>query len=1222
MAGVLLTTSLWGSNTMTAQAASRMYGVQAVVNQIGAGTPFTIVELVSEELTSVLGDEKSTAMFAENVLGLDSTEYIEVLTLTPAEFEARLAKGETQDTNGALTWNAIGMLYISEGANDLTWDGVKQIYEQATDKNLPVLVEQSLVSLDESATGFDTNVQKLALLLRAYDATSGSVYKLGGTAEESAELISDAVLTAEEQGKGTNPSVAGSVYFDDDFTNMTSTVTDVTGLEAVKSEIASENYYSEINGQEEIASTDNLTQANILQYIINYANRRTVEQKETIRVLDIEPTRFSLLTEDKIREWLGENGSEDVLKEVEIVQTTTYEFIGKTMDLVNEFDMIYIGSYDGPTTGGQIGPITYDFAGILNVDDKGNTVYNDTTLNGLIYSDVGDTAKVTFETKDTEPRYSGNDITTLKLQELREYVSCGYPIVVSKDLYVANTNTISAKKVKSSSNMYKLLSGSTGKKAVDNVIKEESAESSLLKTLINIPKLELTLIESPTEYKVTYTDNSETEIKEIASLPVDDTTGNSQLQFKFEFSDNGRNLSEDYSYKVELFMDENGDGQFSAYEELTDLTLKTTSGKSVKVNKIKPNTRYTLLKEFSSDYQGAVNWMLKVTVVDAKGAELSARSSVTGQSFASDNDPKTMIKINALQLTAGVDGLKPNSNGTVQLLLKNLGYDAETGEGLGLYDVNIDTDKQSQYISDCAKALSGQTSTGKTMTVEEFYESYFKDYDMLIIGFADNYSDTVISGFTNTEIYSAVRALEMYIESGRSVVFSHDTTSYKCTASENYWGYCMNRLIREYAGMDRYDVLDTKTGDTIKGTMGYTNMLLDANTTSTYQSLDYNGENANDPTTLISQVNKGQITSFPYDVNVMDESDSIEFTYEGMTRKIMSPGTAEIKETHAQYYQLDLDDTDIDGDGKSDLIVWYSLAGEFQSNSIIPGIMSELSESAYSAMVNDVRNNYYIYSLGNVTYTSMGYSNDMSVYEAKLFVNTLIAADSLGIKTPTVNILDLTDDEKSNIEDVEETIKKENIIGENAYGLDEVYRAFDEEAGIYLENDETLYFHVKDANNLTAVDSKSVLIRYYYQIDPDSNRNYSYASLREMTETELNKMGIRKWTEDGKTIYLKSFGVTEFEDGDLQGDITNNIYSANFKYTTGVGVTEISAATINDVLTNQESMDIYIFVQMKLNYTYKVVDSDGNETTATRTVSTEEGVDHVTIKKMPLFNLD
>ena len=68
-------------------------------------------------------------------------------------------------------------------------------------------------------------------------------------------------------------------------------------------------------------------------------------------------------------------------------------------------------------------------------------------------------------------------------------------------------------------------------------------------------------------------------------------------------------------------------------------------------------------------------------------------------------------------------------------------------------------------------------------TAEEFYKKKLtglgkslEDYDMLIIGFASEYYDLYNS--SNRKSQYAVDAINLFIDSGKSVLFSNDTTSF------------------------------------------------------------------------------------------------------------------------------------------------------------------------------------------------------------------------------------------------------------------------------------------------------------------------------------------------------------------------------------------------------------------------------------------------------------
>ena len=133
-------------------------------------------------------------------------------------------------------------------------------------------------------------------------------------------------------------------------------------------------------------------------------------------------------------------------------------------------------------------------------------------------------------------------------------------------------------------------------------------------------------------------------------------------------------------------------------------------------------------------------------------------------------------------------------------------------------------------------------------------------------------------------------------------------------------------------------------------------------------------------TNRVQAANEGQITKYPFDI----------------------PETIFVADTHAQNYQLDLE---YDNDG--DVLVWYNLAetgdrgGDSQVNSN--------SINVYDSKHQDSRNNYYIYTKNNITYTGLGHSTSskspMSDDEIKLFINTMVAAYRSSAAKPYINVL-------------------------------------------------------------------------------------------------------------------------------------------------------------------------------------------------------------------------
>lgn len=155
-------------------------------------------------------------------------------------------------------------------------------------------------------------------------------------------------------------------------------------------------------------------------------------------------------------------------------------------------------------------------------------------------------------------------------------------------------------------------------------------------------------------------------------------------------------------------------------------------------------------------------------------------------------------------------------------------------------------------------------------------------------------------------------------------------------------------------------------------------------------------------TNKIQQVNKGQITTYPYDINTAEFGGTVGNTDESSE----SYGKITIKATHEQVYQVNAN-----GD---ETTVWYTLAGaDDELNE--DGKVQNLYYDDYDAVSKDVFNSYYIFSSGNVTYTGAGHSNIFSEEEAKLFINTLVASYRLPGENPQIDFGDKKGNRTNNL---------------------------------------------------------------------------------------------------------------------------------------------------------------------------------------------------------------
>lgn len=279
-------------------------------------------------------------------------------------------------------------------------------------------------------------------------------------------------------------------------------------------------------------------------------------------------------------------------------------------------------------------------------------------------------------------------------------------------------------------------------------------------------------------------------------------------------------------------------------------------------------------------------------------------------------------------------------------------------------------------------------------------------YDMMILGFNDCYQDI--------RDEDALDVIEDFIAAGKQTLFTHDTTSFRNYTQDAeqfssgiYWGYNINRVFREVLGMDRFGVtrmypLDIN-GNLMSGGISIAEAIarkkdapyktgasqdvstiaaLNANVLNTMADgarkyyvqgfsdlflYRFANKRYTEPleTKKASKVNMGQLTEYPYRVG-----DEIT-----------------VAPTHEQYYQLDME--------AEDIVVWYTLEGTPDDTA---------SAADYEGTHHDVRNNYYLYSRGNLIYTGVGHDSYLTKDELKLFVNTFVASYRVPADPPTITV--------------------------------------------------------------------------------------------------------------------------------------------------------------------------------------------------------------------------
>lgn len=1012
--------------------------------------------------------------------------------------------------------------------NDISWDKVKQIVQRVHQSGImmPVIVDNGIVWASSSAD-YSSNIKKLAGLLSCNnfsslnftkDSTDNFInwndknvityYKVASSTRTHGYVVGNEYVIP----RNYSPDTDVPFVLRDDFASAFIANEDETQFvnaaknenfdeiaEYINSENTSRKKENNTLGKDEYAYYDKeISKAIVLSYIISYADKRDIiNPTDSLNILDIEPgtvkNESDALNYDKLKNWLRSRCPEK--KKVTITRVTSAEFIGRIEDL-NNYDMIYMGLV----------------ADNLNYRD-GHTVYNDWNMDGLKYSNVGDIVvidpnyRVNYWNYDmlrnghaglldtdyinngealntqitsrgngnnadylTAPntyRGSGNDITKQKVSELEDYIKAGFPVVFSDGFFSKDSkyeSGINEDYIDNCSNIFNFLKYAKGKDNVLEVdnngnLKNKSNEPAELVTYLTTEKPEILLKE---QEKVKDTDYVE--------------ISNNQITLEFSINNAGGADSK-ASFNAQLFLDSNSDGEFS------------TTNEGIAANKIKlycdgtivnpvmgddgkymyslnaGNYNYKLVYDLPNGFVGVMPWQLRVSQ-----ATNSYRYDQKSGYVYVKNSKGSPTKVKILQINSH---LKHNQD-----FKGNFDMQTQKNGNTKFHELlnkvkDFDLDIETVYYDDVNK-------------MDEVCNK-LQTYDMLVIGFGDCYD------IDNTNKH--LDKIKAYIQSGKPVLFAHDTTSYcnnkNDTTYNNVWGYKFNSIIRDTVGLDRYGILSNeylKKGNTLKSTdsdftkavetaeknntdIAYepksdNSVIVRQNQGFTYVDLNnfqwkddgnnhgeyrlYSGlnnyesnEDVEAKTNKAVKVNSGQITTYPFKID-----DEIN-----------------IATTHKQYYQLDMNQ-DADGDGESDIVVWYTLSGH----------------GVYDQSPKDVRNNYYIYTMGNVTYSGVGHSDfSNNEDELKLYINTMIAAYSASVHEPSIYLKENADTDSNDITTLYATI--DDAIEEEAAN----------KADARLDGADStqdVYFTVKDSNLVrNQIDEKTVVYLDFYIEDPQKNPN-------------------------------------------------------------------------------------------------------------------------------------
>lgn len=758
----------------------------------------------------------------------------------------------------------------------------------------------------------------------------------------------------------------------------------------------------------------------------------------------------------------------DFAGEIKITHQTTAEFNSKSEDLNSTYDLIYFGTdYSGYNLKESTMTVNAAFS-LPSVTINGMfTDFNDNTMDGLIYFSLGDRMtsteyqrsesktvknnKITYIERDrstkylvdengnlfdsTELRFPGNDISDLKLAELEVYIGAGKPVVADKFLYACQKEF-----VQENCNVYKLVKDHKTTRNADNKLVYGGVysinETERINEVVRENDVLIIFNEYPKLYDGTTKSGSSELVNKDVYLPVNEVTGRSYLYFDFTV------YAKNYGYRI--YVDQDRNGKFEDDEIIVIGNAQNS----------KPTT-YTY--PLARSMVGLIQWKIEVY----SKANEDIHTVISGCSAAKLNGDNQKQKIKILQiLPVGVDeGDNLKKNTYVNKYVKNLEHYDVTIVPITLAqfqaifkeqpfsfdmskDISIGNATDSNPKLDILTAVEGKkiSADGKEHTLGSF--------NMIIVGFQDTYGEQDLDNSNG-----AVEYLQYYTLSGKSILYTHDLTSLYNVKAEKIsdnkkkettvFGSTANTLLRDLMGMNRYKALSNQLADrgmtlkqmrdfqnkttydeiTSDAKHGYTYWAMrhlgwtddydtelhedermpfaamikvpgsdqyvtelnvggqsDANKKAWFNHIEQSGfNNSNEITTQVKQLNKGQITEYPYKLSE----------------------TITVAPTHAQTYQLNLEDPEV--------TVWYCLSAKTGSSVTVDNKDNpkggDGTAVAYAANPMDGANNYYIYSKGNIFYSGVGHSKINNDEEAKLFVNTMIAAYRTAYEAAAVEIL-------------------------------------------------------------------------------------------------------------------------------------------------------------------------------------------------------------------------
>lgn len=509
-----------------------------------------------------------------------------------------------------------------------------------------------------------------------------------------------------------------------------------------------------IQSENALLSEDNripesVCKAKAIEYIINYSVGFIAEFTD-LHIMELQPTnndqadlRAENPTDNSTTLYWQRNATGSVKKQVlrssrkvnvQVTTKTPSSFNSEWEDINQNYNLVFVG-LDGQK-------LNYA-AGLWS-----STAYNDSNLNGKLYH-TGDQAG------GSDERYDASDITKRKKQELLDFMKAGYPVLVENDFFNGKSakngvDRINTKYVAADTQMYDFLKQATTDYA-DRIYTIDDVHSNILfLAQLNI-------------------DHPVIRVTDTADVTLSETL-NGEFSVSFGYSITNQNGgSYDGEYSTELYLDMNGDGNYTDAERVDNV--------SAEGNVIRAAADGGQLSILFTEDPGSRAISFRLRVVD--NGNTYRRSSVEGILTVADT---TKEKIRVLQIgepdTTSLSKLYQQENSTLGYYLRA----AENG-------MNVKFD-----IETVSTAMLGEKLAKNP--------DYLEQWDLLIVGFG-NGSENISSG-----------RIEDYIQKGHSVlVTGKEATDGKRQMSTALLGQYENRktygkLGRDTGSLYRYAGLD------------------------------------------------------------------------------------------------------------------------------------------------------------------------------------------------------------------------------------------------------------------------------------------------------------------------------------------------------------------------------------------------------------------------------